>query len=100
MTASLTNVVFLFDIRLRLPNRTSKKEKPGFLDQPGLAIYVFFGTSATNRMDVVNVSSWKCGRNQATASYQPGLPLTSRTSTRASDSGFFAFSSSVALSGL
>ena len=69
-----------------------------FLNQ--LFAYFFLGTSATRRMDVVKVSSWKCGRSQATASYQPGLPLTSRTSTRASASGDLALASSPASSGL
>ncbi len=58
------------------------------------------GTSATSRIDADNVSSWKCGRSQATASYQPGLPLTARTSTLASDSGVLAFCVGPTSSGL
>src|SRR5262245_50471352 len=57
---------------------------------------LFLGISATSRIEVVRVSSWKCGRKYATASYQPGLPATARTSTRASVKGRLALISSLA----
>src|SRR5262249_30819391 len=50
----------------------------------------FLGSSATSRIEVVRVSSWKWGRRYATASNQPGLPATGRTSTRASAKGRWA----------
>src|SRR6476661_145902 len=48
------------------------------------------GNSATNRMDTLSSSSWKCGRRNAMARYTPGFRGSSCTSTRASFSGRLA----------
>src|SRR4051794_28545633 len=54
--------------------------------EPARRYFAGAGRSATSRNDTLSSSSWKCGRRNATARYEPGFPGTSTTSTRASRS--------------